>query len=203
MNASIAHKRASVAAALLLGLLLGVILGATGLTLALTRSDVLRTYLLELPMAYGPQRPVEAFVEAIARGDEAAAVSLWEIAPERTDLLARRQRVLAELQAAGIERRFMVLEIQWWTTCCEPGVTCDPRNAGGARLRVQFLGREGKPLLYTFDVFTRKPYWGAAAGYPPRDWVLRDVYPEGDRPLFWPLVYEGSVRRVIETSAGP
>lgn len=198
------HKRVRTAVALLLALLLGLALGAAGLALALTRSDALRAYLLTLPMAHGPQRPVEAFVEAIIRGDEAAAIALWEVPSERDDLAERRRQVIEALHAAGIAPRNMVLHVEWWRTCCEPGVTCDPRNAGGARLRVQFLDGEGKPLLYTFDVFTRRqPYWGAAEGYPSRDWVIRDVYPEGEPPLFWPLVYEGTVHQVTATSAEP
>jgi len=50
-------------------------------------------------------------------------------------------------------------------------------------------------LVYVFDVFVRgNTYWGAAMGYPPREWLLRDVYPDGQAPLFWPFKNEAGGR---------
>jgi hypothetical protein len=160
-----------------------------------------RATIQELIRGETPEARVAAYVQAIVRGDEEAALAAWEVrteeAPEgRSALLnERRQEVTRELLAAGLDPDYTILGIEWWSTCCEPGVTDDPRNAGGARITVQFLGQDGWPLLYLFDVFNRGgSYWGAAAGYPPRSWALYDVYPQGDEPLFWRWVYEPTVR---------
>ena len=179
--------------------LAGIVIGAGGLWLAVQNNIELRYYLLERSTNNQPQAQVAAFIQAIVRGDRSAAVELWKIGDtySQGEMVRRRERVIDDLLAAGIRPDYLILDIEWWTTCCEPSVTCNSRDAGGARLRVQFLDRKGLPILYTFDVFTREqPYWGGAAGYPPRDWVLRDVYPHGQEPLFWPLIYEPQIRRV-------
>ncbi len=138
-----------------------------------------------------PQAKVQAYVRSISSHDEPAALNLWELPgtglpAERTAELAQRcERITHALIDEGIRPDTSILGIEWWRTCCEPGVTQDARDAGGARLRVQLVDARGGPQLYIFDVFTREPYWGAAADYPPRQWILRDVYPLGQDPLFW------------------
>lgn len=141
-----------------------------------------------------------AYAEAILRGDEEAALAIWELPSwELPDgrlaaLAERRKAVTRELIAADLQEDFLILHTEWWRTCCEPGVICDSHEAGGARITVQFLDRRGLPVTYVFDVFHRDgPYWGAAAGYPPRHWVLRDVYARGQEPLFWRMLYEPKV----------
>ena len=150
-----------------------------------------------------PQAKMHAYVRAVLRGDEEAALDAWvlqdpDLSNGRSDALReRRQDVSRELIAADLDADYMITEIEWWTTCCEPSVTCDARNAGGARIHVQFLDRDGLPLAYVFDVFhSGGSYWGAAAGYPPRQWTLYDVYPRDEEPLFWRYVYEPTVRRL-------
>ena len=146
-----------------------------------------------------PEARVRAYVSAALRGDEDTALRLWELPTwdhsHLSDLTDRRQAVTRELIGAELQKDFLILHTEWWGTCCEPGVVCDPHDAGGARMSVQFLDQEGLPVTYIFDVFHRGgSYWGGAAGYPPRDWVLRDVYPRGDDPLFWRWVYKAQVR---------
>lgn len=180
----------------------GLAVGAAGLWLIVQHNDGLRDYLLEHPVGDQPQARVAGFMRAIARGDESAARQLWEIDDRssegtQSELAARREEVIAALTAAGISPDYKILEVEWWTTCCEPSVTCDARNAGGARLRVQFLTQDGLPVSYMFDIFAREqPYWGDAAENPPRDWVIRDVYPYQQAPLFWTLVYESQTHFV-------
>jgi len=145
-----------------------------------------------------PHAKITAYLQAVLRHDRRAALDLWEPAasqPEQLEALRqRREQVTDELLTAGMTD-FTVLEPEWWTTCCEPHVTCSSRNAGGARTRVQVLDDKGMPLLYTFDVFTREqPYWGDAMGNPPRQWVIRDIYASDQEPLFWRLVHEPNVR---------
>ena len=144
---------------------------------------------------------VAAYVQAMVSGDERAAQAVWELPDwEANDgwgaaLSARRQQVTETLMAAAATANYDILEVEWWRTCCEPGVIQRPQDAGGARFRVQLRGRDGSPLVYIYDVFAGDTvYWGAAAGYPRREWALRDVYPADQEPLFWRLVYEPQVR---------
>jgi hypothetical protein len=184
---------------LLLAFLVGIGVGASGLWLIVQNSVELRYYLLEHATGNQPQAQIAAFVQAIVRSDHSTALELWEVGDPNTqsELASRQESVISDLVAAGIGADYMILGIEWWTTCCEPSVTCDSRSAGGARIRVQFLDKNGRPIQYIFDVFAREqPYFGSAAGYPARDWVIRDVYPSGQEPLFWAQVYEPQIRLV-------
>ncbi len=178
--------------------LVGFGIGVGALGLAVRDSEGLRYHLLERSGDIRPQELVAAFVKAIVENNRSGALELWKVngVPMQEELAKRREMVVSDLMQAGIQPDYMILGIEWWRACCEPSVTCNPRDAGGARISVQFLDGEENPVHYTFDIFTRKPYWGAAAGYPPREWVIRDVYPEGQKPLFWPLVYEPRIHGV-------
>lgn len=154
-----------------------------------------------------PQAKVTAYLHAISQHDTKAALGLWEPQapnPEQLDALQqRREKVTDELLATGMTDS-RIFETEWWTTCCEPHVTCSSRNAGGARIQVQILNDKGLPLLYIFDVFAREqPYWGDAMGNPPRHWVIRDLYALGQEPLFWRLVYEPHIRFLQWKSTTP
>ena len=181
---------------------LGVVTGMLGFWLIIQNNAELHYYLLAQPVANQPQAKIENFVKAIVSKDSTSAVKLWEtdgISPVdlQSDLVKRREKVISDLVAEGLSPDYLVLSVEWWTTCCEPSVTCSAQNAGGARIQVQFLDKNGNPLRYVFDIFTREqPYWGDAAGYPPRDWVIRDVYPYEEKPLFWKLVHEAETRYV-------
>ena len=182
--------------------LAGVVLGVGGLWWAILNNTELRYYLLEQADVNLPQAQIASFVRSIVRGDKAAAAKLWEVysgpsSTKQTALMKRREAVITDLLSAGINPEYMVLDVEWWTTCCEPGVTNESRNAGGARIRIQFIDQQGSPISYMFDVFTREqPYWGGAMGYPPRTWVIRDVYPYDQDPMYWPLIYEPQIRSV-------
>jgi len=148
-----------------------------------------------------PEARIKTYVNAVLRGDEEAALAVWELPSweppngQSVALAERRQAMTRELMAADLQDDFLLLRTEWWRTCCEPGVICDSRNAGGARVSVQFLNQQGLPVIYIFDVFHRYgSYWGAAAGYPTRHWALRDVYAQGQEPLFWRWIYEPEVR---------
>ncbi len=147
-----------------------------------------------------PEAKIGAYVQAVLRGNEQGALATWELLnpdpmPARAEQLsARREAVTRELVSAHFQRDYRILNIQWWGTCCEPRVINSPRDAGGARVTVQFLDDKGLPSLYVFDVFTRGgAYWADALGYPPRQWVLRDVYRFDDKPLYWTLVNTSTV----------
>jgi hypothetical protein len=57
--------------------------------------------------------------------------------------------------------------------------------AGGARLRVRFADRSGAALDYIVDVFDRDGGSSGARALLTRHWVVRDVYPADQQPLYW------------------
>jgi len=197
MNSSVLKK-----ISILFIFLAGIGIGASGLWLAIQNIDELRYFLLDHPTGNLPQEKVAAFVQSIVQGNKTAALKLWEIydksLPEQKSTMEKRQQiVISGLLSAGINHEYMILGIEWWGTCCEPRVINDSRDAGGARIKVQFLDKNGSPIVYIFDVFTREqPYWGDAEGYPPRDWVIRDVYPDNKKPLFWTLIYDPQIQSI-------
>jgi hypothetical protein len=169
--------------------LIGIIVGVGGLWFAIQNNTELRYFLFEQATASLPQSKIATFVQSIVQGDRETALKLWEVyddpsSEQQSALMDRREKVISDLLSAKIKPDYMVLHIEWWSTCCEPSVINDSRNAGGARINVQFLDNNGNPISYIFDVFTREqPYWGGAEGYQPRDWVIRDVYPSGLCPI--------------------
>ncbi|HIC94207.1 MAG TPA: MBL fold metallo-hydrolase, partial [Anaerolineae bacterium] len=140
---------------------------------------------IEQVMGETPQAKVGAFLDVLRRGDQAAALTMWppneRLGPEFEE---RRHAVTRELSALGSELSYSILDIEWWRTCCEPGVIENPHDAGFARLRVA-VGE----TVYIFDVLARMGYWGELEGYPVRRWRIIDVYPEGEAHLAfpWPL----------------
>ena len=137
-----------------------------------------------------PESKLQAYALAIARSDEGMALRLWELptltnADQLNALAVRRSRVTTELLTVRVKPEYRVDNVEWWSTCCDPTVTNNSRNAGGARMRVQFLDSKGSPRQYMFDIFTRDPYPGAALDYPLRQWAIRDIYPMGQEPIYW------------------
>ena len=169
--------------------LVSLLLTALGLgPAAAARADLVETITNERPEA-----KVAAYLRATAAGDERGAAALWEI-PDwlaRQDvgpvLAARRSAVTREMASLQLVGSAQPIGIQWWRTCCEPGVIERQREAGFARIYVS-LSRpdDARVWYYVLDVVTRGgAYWGVAMGYQPREWMLVDVYPMGEKPLFW------------------
>lgn len=175
---------------LLLAFLAGFILSA------LTLGGYSPNMLLELASNETPGARVSDYLRVIQTQDRAGALEAWTLpapnAKSFTSLNERRSQITDELLGRSITG-FTILDTQWWGTCCEPGVTTLARNAGGARLHVQLMDAQGRPWQYIFDVFTNGSYFGDAIGNPYRHWLLRDVYPSDEPPLFWTLVYSGEV----------
>ena len=151
---------------------------------------------------------IKAYLQAVMRQDRQAALKLWDLstplpAGSEPPLRQRRERVTDDLLAMDLTG-YTLFTPEWWTTCCEPHVTCSASSAGGARVRVQVLDAGGQPASYLFDVFAREqPYWGDALGNPPRHWLLRDVYLMQQSPLFWPFVFEATIRYVAPATGTP
>ena len=127
-----------------------------------------------------PQAKVVAYLEAIARGDEEAALAMWigqrQLGPDYEE---RRGAVTGELMALGGDLSYRILDVEWWSTCCEPHVIEDPREAGFARLKVA-VG----DAVYIFDVLA--PYYWWEGHYLAWGWRIVDVYHEGEAHLAWP-----------------
>lgn len=182
---------------LILFVLLLLFVGGAGFALgALTLGDLSPNMLLEIITNETPQARINAYLQAIQSQNRAAALDAWILPSDSSTIYKqmneRRDLVTDELLALKITG-FTIFEPQWWGTCCEPGVTHHARDAGGTRVQVQVMDANGYPWIYTFDVFTKVPYFGAAIGNPYRYWSLRDVYPHGEQPIFWPLLYSEGV----------
>jgi len=180
--------------------LVGIIVGVIGLWLIIQNYDELRYFILEQPTVNQPITKIDDFIKAIIRLDSFSAIELWEISDDalsvsHSDLVRRREEVVSKLISETINPDYKIIYVEWWKTCCDPGVTNDSRSAGGARINIQFIGSNGNPISYIFDVFAREqPYWGKAESYQPRDWVIRDIYPNGQNPMYWLFVYEPRIR---------
>jgi hypothetical protein len=135
-----------------------------------------------------PEAKVAAYLEAIRQGNRASAYNCWRTANEHlgTEYETRRQAVTKAISALGSDLLFRVLDVEWWSNCCEPCVIDDPRRAGFARLRVAVGVATEKKITYVFDVWvTGGPYYGDMMGCPVRHWEIIDAYPEGEEPLYW------------------
>jgi hypothetical protein len=135
-----------------------------------------------------PQAKVSSYLALATRGDRDRALTLWP-ANERLgpEYERRRHSITTELEALGTGLSYKVLEIEWWSTCCEPNIITDSREAGFARLWVQ-MSRANEARLYTyvFDVLAHGGCcWGWMEGYPVRHWQIVDAYPAGEEPLYW------------------
>lgn len=139
-----------------------------------------------------PKRVIADYADTVALGDVEGAMRVWELPDQelpngRSAALRERRRIVThDLLAAGISERILIREVEWWRTCCEPGVITTPGNADGARILVQLADRNGAPMAYLFDVFRRE---GGR-------WVLRDVYPPEQEPLFWRFAHQSTVREL-------
>jgi len=133
-----------------------------------------------------PQAKVASYLALAARGDREPALALWpaneQLGPEYE---TRRHSVTTELEQLGPELNHRALKIEWWSTCCEPHVITDSREAGFARLWVEVC-RGNEARQYVFDLLAPPmPYLGRWEGYPVRHWQILDVYPVEREPLVW------------------
>jgi hypothetical protein len=132
-----------------------------------------------------PDGQLALFAGAIRSGDLARARSLWVIPANasgvvRDGLEERQHEIMAELaRFAGAP--YAVERVQWWANCCMPSVIPSRHGAGGARYWVRF---DGSSTPYVVDIFAIDTSW-LYDGQPARGWAVRDVYPEGERPLYF------------------
>jgi hypothetical protein len=165
---------------------LGLTLTALGFVFVLGPgiSCSLGSRLIEQVRGQTPQAQIDRYLDAASRGDRQAALDLWTLwrQPD-AKLETRRASVTSELLALGPDIGYQIQKVEWWRTCCEPGVIENPDEAGGARVRIKL--QDG--AIYVFDVLVPGGYWGSAMGNPVRTWTIVDVYPESLAPLAWPF----------------
>ena len=171
---------------------------AAGLLLILTGALV---HAERLAFAQTPEQAVARYAERVLRSDETSALAAWSASIQRPQqewigAFARRREVVTKELIAGPPTRFRVASIEWWRTCCEPGIAERPEYAGVARLLVVFDSAAGPSREYFFDV--RRDPSCCMFGDPIEDlqfryWILLDVYPTTKQPLQFPWVYDQSL----------
>jgi hypothetical protein len=151
------------------------------------------TSFIEATLNEKPEIRVIDYLKAVKENNEIKALTIWKLPEwegwklnEESSLLKERRQDLTESLVKNGVKDFNILQIEWWNTCCEPSITNNRRDAGGARIRVQLVDSNNSKDIYIFDVFHRETsYWGPVLNYPVRHWVLRDIYPANQEPLFW------------------
>jgi hypothetical protein len=132
-----------------------------------------------------PDRRVAAYLTATGSGNEGAALDAWVPYPASvrisSELRARREDLTHELTTLRVGRTYAVRSIDWWRTCCEPGLVDGERNAGLARMHVLATDQGGGEHRLVFEVWVKTlTWWGDAAGETVKDWTLYEVHREGE-----------------------
>jgi len=141
-----------------------------------------------------PERRVATYFAATSSGNESTALDAWVPYPGTvlisTELRARRTDLTRELTILRVGRTYAIRSVDWWRTCCEPGLLDGEKNAGLARMHVVATDQAGTEHRLVFEVWVKKlTWWGDAAGETVKDWTLYEVHREGeachlDRPPF-------------------
>ena len=132
-----------------------------------------------------PERRVAAYLAATSSGNEGAALDAWVPYPANvlmsTELRKRRADLTRELTTLRVGRTYAIRSVDWWRTCCEPGIVDGAGNAGLARMHVIATDRSGTEHRLVFEVWVKKlTWWGDAAGETVKDWTLYEVHREGE-----------------------
>ena len=132
-----------------------------------------------------PERRVAAYLAATGSGDEGAALDAWVPYPATvlisTELRARRADLTHQLTTLRVGGTYAIRSVDWWRTCCEPGLLDGPSNAGLARMHVTATDQAGTEHRLVFEVWVKTlTWWGDAAGETVKDWTLYEVHQEGE-----------------------
>ena len=137
------------------------------------------------PVLDTPERRVGAYLAATSSGNEGAALDAWVPYPATVlisdELRARRADLTRELTTLRVGRSYAIRSVDWWRTCCEPGLLDGERNAGLARMHVVVIDQAGAEHRLVFEVWVKNlVWWGDAAGETVKDWTLYEVHREGE-----------------------
>lgn len=162
-----------------LGVILALILGV-GFLFAYINGVF--TPLIEKIINESPEAKISAYVQAISKGDRETAFSLWEhprlnIPSEYVILVKeRKEKAFNNFINMKINPDFKIISTEWWSTCCTPSITNNPKDAGRAVVKAE-LNINNEKRVYVFNVIVKgENYAGEAMGYPVRHWEIGDVY---------------------------
>lgn len=132
-----------------------------------------------------PERRVATYLSATSSGNEGAALEAWVPYPAtvliNTELRARRADLTHELTMLRVGRTYAIRSVDWWRTCCEPGLVDGEGNAGLARMHVIATDQAGNEHRLVFEVWVKTlTWWGDAAGETVKDWTLYEVHRVGE-----------------------
>jgi len=162
-----------------LGALVAMIaIGAAWLVLDEQRANV--RVIAEHLIGNTPERAVADYAAAVAQRDEPLALARWAVPADAPQALTARRVTLTHRLLGTADQR--ITQTEWWSTCCMPQIVDEDyaRYAGFARVSVEL---DGAP--YIFDVIAAGQVDRFHDSGAPRTWLIRDVYPASDRPLFW------------------
>ena len=138
-----------------------------------------------------PEAKITSYIQAVSNGDEEKALSFWNISesyklnPEYSNKIKNRgERITKELIEKKIKSDFAITHIEWWSTCCVPSVTENSRIAGKAKVYVRLTDSNNIKSAYIFNVIVPRGYTGGLAGHSVRHWVISDIYPKDEKPVF-------------------
>lgn len=147
------------------------------------------TPLIEKVINESPEAKISAYIQAINKGDRETAFNLWERpvlnAPSEYVILVkeRKEKAFNNFVNMKINSDFKIISTEWWTTCCTPNITNNPKDAGRAVVKVE-LNINNEKRIYIFNMIVKgENYAGEAEGYPVRHWGIGDIYLLGDKPL--------------------
>lgn len=146
-----------------------------------------------------PEKKITAYIGAVKQGNTNDALAIWELpdpegwkTSEEFFLLENRRKNLTENFILNGITNFEILKVEWWSGfCCmtEPYIVNDTRDGGYVRAYVKLFSdttdKGDNEYVYIFVLSTRDDSFGALASYPVRYWVIRDIYPSTQKPLFW------------------
>jgi hypothetical protein len=101
--------------------------------------------------------------------------------------LQERRGVVTRQLLGAVRPQPEYFALEWWRTCCEPGVIADGDLAGGLRATLLLQDQLGRSATYVFDVLATDTGW-LYDGLPARGWTLVDIYRPDEEPVDfrWP-----------------
>ncbi len=150
-----------------------------------------------------PQAETAQYFDAITKGDKSEALESWQflnkedwsLNPENYNLLKeRRDNITEELikkkisyfQIENIKWKNMDFDISSFISGADINNNCRSELADSAQVKVQLTDFDNNKSEYIVDVFaqeigskTNKRDYSLL-----RNWIIRDIYPQGQEPLF-------------------
>lgn len=135
-----------------------------------------------------PQHTLDAYFTAIDGEDTPQALSLWE-APVAdvfdSEERESRAKFVTERLISEQVKEYDIFDVEWWSTCCEPSVICQPSRVGPGVVRVKTTIYPVVGDAYRLDFDLSQSYPITPTGELLEGWIIRDAYTTSEDPLFW------------------